>query len=356
MTGVVKPRLPQPVRSLGLLGAASLAAIAALIPIYRSQGLPWAHAIAAAFIVVVPGALLGGTLWRYLIARNAHFIGKARLGLATHLLQAVAFSATWVCAIAVLSYAVHPAAAAAFLHNGAVWQFIGGLITYGAIAAGARSHAIQIRLKAQELAMANAELQALRARLEPHFLFNTLHSLTQLSREDPGATEDALERFGELMRYVLDAGRDAGAEVALEDEIAFVHHYLALERLRLGNRLRVEESLDPEALELGIPPLLLQPLVENAVRHGLAPQRAGGTLRLAARLMDGALAITVADDGAGASDEAWRHTEGLGLNAVRQQLKARYAQAAQMTVETRPGAGFAAHIHLPAHLPGEDWP
>jgi LytS/YehU family sensor histidine kinase len=207
-------------------------------------------------------------------------------------------------------------------------------------------------LKEQELAAAGAELQALRAQLNPHFLFNTLHSLTQLAREDPIATQQALERFGGLMRYVLSAGRDAAADVPLEDEISFVRDYLAVERLRLGERLRVEEDIEPDSLELAVPPLLLQPLVENAVRHGLAPLRDGGTIRLTAHITGTLLAIEVADDGNGAEPDAWRRSPGLGLQAVRRQVYARFPEDGEFEVVTRPGTGFTARVRIPARIPG----
>src|SRR5690606_35762227 len=195
------------------------------------------------------------------------------------------------------------------------------------------------------------ELQALRAQLNPHFLFNTLHALTQLAREDPPATAAALERFGDLLRYVLSAGRDAGADVSLEEELEFVRHYLALEQLRLGDRLRVVEHIDADALDLAVPPLLLQPLVENAVRHGVAPRRHGGTVRLTACDQDGTLVVEVADDGSGAAPDAWHTAEGLGLQAVRRQLHARFSRAGRMEIHTAPDAGFRVRITAPAETP-----
>jgi LytS/YehU family sensor histidine kinase len=234
---------------------------------------------------------------------------------------------------------------------GALWQFVWGLVIYGGLAQAARA---QQRLRAQEVATAGAELQALRAQLNPHFLFNTLHALTQLVREDPIATQDALERFGALMRYVLDAGRRAIEDVPLQDEIGFVRNYLALERLRLGDRLRVFEDLDPDALELAVPPLLLQPLVENAVRHGLAPRSDGGTIRLTARARDGVLAIEVSDDGGGGEPDAWRRSSGLGLKSVRRQLEARFPRGSHLEIVTTPSAGFAVRLRMPARLPTRD--
>jgi sensor histidine kinase YesM len=243
---------------------------------------------------------------------------------------------------------VRPESLAGFLRRGALWQFIWGLVIYGGIAQAARA---QQRLQEQERAAADAELQALRAQLNPHFLFNTLHSLTQLAREDPFATQDALERFGALMRYVLEAGRHATDDVPLEDEMGFVRHYLAVERLRLGDRLRVVEDIDPEVLEFGVPPLLLQPLVENAVRHGLAPRRDGGTIRLTAQAREGELVVEIADDGVGAESEGWRRSGGLGLQSVRRQLETHWPGRGQLEISTGPRAGFAVRLRMPARLP-----
>ena len=230
------------------------------------------------------------------------------------------------------------------------WKLFGGLWVYGAIAATAYAVRATARLRERELAAARAELQALRAQLDPHFLFNTLHSLSALVRHDPRAAEDALERFGALMRYVLDANR--ADTVALGEELGFVRDYLALERLRLGERLRVVEEIDPEALECAVPPLLLQPLVENAVRHGIAPRRRGGTVRLIARFERDALVLEVADDGPGTAPEACDDAAGLGLRAVRRQLETFFPGEGRLTIGTRPDEGFTARLALPLHAVG----
>src|SRR5262245_4850933 len=340
------PAIPEARRAPLIVAAVSIAAIAVLIPVYRLQNLPWSHASAAAVIFVLTCALLGWVVWHILAKRR----GAASLGgaIAAHASLALAFSALWTASFSSFVYILRPDIAVAFLRGGGIWQFVWGLVIYGALAAMARFHR---QLKEQELAAAVAELQALRAQLNPHFLFNTLHSLTQLAREDPAATQDALERFGHLMRYVLSAGRDAAADVPLEDEIGFVRDYLAVERLRLGERLRFEEDIDPDALEVAVPPLILQPLVENAVRHGLAPRRDGGTIRLSARVTEDRLTIEVADDGNGAEPDAWRRDAGLGLGAVRRQVSARYADDGEVEVLSRPGAGFTVLIRIPARIP-----
>ena len=329
-----------------LLASASLAAIALLTPVYRLQHLSWPFAVAASVIFVLPCVVFGWIVWRVLMKRSRTVPwGRA---LAVHAVTAIAFSVAWTTVFCSLVYLLRPQVMLAFIREGAVWQFAWGLIIYGVLAQAARA---QARLKERELAAASAELQALRAQLNPHFLFNTLHSLTQLAREDPVGTQDALERFGELMRYVLNAGGDANADVSLEEELGFARNYLALEHLRLGDRLRVVEDIDPEALEFAVPPLLLQPLVENAVRHGLAPRREGGTIQLKARADDAWLVIEVSDDGTGAEPDAWQRAEGLGLKAVSRQLKARFQNAGELEIRTAPRGGFIVRLTIPARVP-----
>ncbi|UYG05754.1 histidine kinase [Halomonas sp. LR3S48] len=338
-------------RSPILLALVILAGTALLVPVYLGQGLPWGHAIAAALMVAVPGVLLGGCAWRF-ARRPRKGLGRRR-ALVVHGLAAMGFAVAWMASIYLLALPVHREAAQAFLYNGAPWQLVGGLILYAAIAANAQWLRTREQLTEQALVATRAELQALRAQLDPHFLFNTLHSLTQLARDDSAATEQALERFGDLMRYVLHSGRNETPEVALEDELAFIRHYLALEQLRLGERLGVEEALETEALELAVPSLLLQPLVENAVRHGIAPRLEGGTLRLFAAVEEDSLVVEVVDDGQGADPEGCWLGRGLGLSTVRRQLELHYPGSSRMEVTTAPGRGFAVRLVLPGHLPQE---
>ena len=326
-----------------VVGAVALA-VALLIPIYRLQSLSWGEAAAASAMFVVPGVILGAIVWR-LLTRPARPRPRAH-ALAVHAAAAIGFAAVWTFAFAGLALLLGKTIGLGYVREGGVWQFFWGLVIYGVLIQAARARE---RLKEKELAAAAAELQALRAQLDPHFLFNTLHSLTQLAREDPVATQEALERFGGLMRYVLTAGRPMRSEVALEEELEFVRHYLALEHLRLGDRLHVIEDIEPDATELAIPPLLLQPLLENAVRHGIAPLREGGTIRISGRIASGSLVLQVADDGRGCGPDAWRSATGLGLRAVERQLRASAAES-RMCIETDEGAGFAVTLNLPVRL------
>jgi signal transduction histidine kinase len=197
-----------------------------------------------------------------------------------------------------------------------------------------------------ETSRAQAELQALRAQINPHFLFNTLHSLMALVREDSQAAEDALEQFAGLLRYALRVHKDSLEEVPLREEWMFVSDYLALEQLRLGDRLRLETDLDPQALECLVPAFCLQPIVENAVRHGIAPRSSVGRLTIRAHCNED-LVLQVRDDGPGAMPSAFNQSQGLGVRTVRQRLSALYGESAGVTAEKPVDGGFAVSIHIP---------
>lgn len=328
------------------MGVASIAALALLIPTYLVLGLPWPHAIAAGLIVVLPGVVFGWVIWR-----TAPRIGVQVPRLPLHAATAATVAAAWVAAIAGLSWLVEPKAAIAFLRNGAAWQFIGGLVLYAAVAAAAEAAVAQVRLHEREAAAAAAELQALRGQLDPHFLFNTLHSLSQLVREDPAVAEDAIERFGGLMRRVIDANRDGQADsIPLEQELEFLHDYIALERIRLGTRLRVDEAIEDEALDCVIPPFLLEPLVENAIRHGIATRAAGGTLRLRGDVAEGLLRLEVSNEGEEIPQQSSGSSTGLGLQLVRRQLM---LVGGEMRIATAFGQGFSVNLSLPVRRPNE---
>ncbi len=163
------------------------------------------------------------------------------------------------------------------------WQLFMNLMVYCCLASfthawqmGERLQEERARTVRAEQLRVRAELETLRAQLNPHFLFNTLHSLLSLVRRDPQAAEDALERFGDLLRYTLRTQSGEADDVTLGAEWGFVSNYLELERLRLGDRLRLHASIDATALSARVPAFCLQPLVENAIRHSVAPRSGGG--------------------------------------------------------------------------------
>ena len=153
-----------------------------------------------------------------------------------------------------------------------------------------------------------------------------------------------------MMRYVLDTTRSATDRVALDDELEFVRDYLALEALRLGARLKVDWRIDPATLADAIPPLTLQPLVENSIVHGIAPQIAGGTVTIASRRRTGpdALELTVGDDGAGCPwPPVAKAGRGVGLSALRRRFELDFDGRARLDVRSAPGAGFHVDILIP---------
>jgi two-component system LytT family sensor kinase len=203
-------------------------------------------------------------------------------------------------------------------------------------------------LKATQLEarLAQAQLQALKMQLQPHFLFNTLHAISALVHKDVEAADRMITRLSEFLRITLDS---VGVqEVALKTELESLDKYLEIEQVRFGSRLTVVRSVAPEALDLLVPNLILQPLVENAVRHSIAPRAAGGRIEILARREDGDLVIDVLDDGVG--ERAGPFREGVGLTNTRARLQALYGVKQSMELRSESGAGFRVRLSIPAHL------
>jgi hypothetical protein len=248
--------------------------------------------------------------------------------------------------------------ALALLEQHVLWRAVWGVFAYGALVLGFGGvlHARQAQASAlaaahAEAARVRAELAAISGKLNPHFLFNTLNSLAALMRKDAAAAEQGLLRFANMMRYVLDSRRGAAQRVALGDEIDFLRDYLALESLRLGPRLQVHWQIDPATLDDEIPPLTLQPLVENSIVHGIAPHVGGGTVRIESQRLpqQAGLALRVADNGAGCDWAATAQAQrpGVGLGALRRRFELDYGGRARLEVHTAPGAGFRVEILIP---------
>jgi sensor histidine kinase YesM len=241
------------------------------------------------------------------------------------------------------------------------WDLLFGLVMYGLLVGISYTIRSRDAIREQRLSSARAEadlararLTALQAQLNPHFLFNTLHSLSVLVRTDPVTAEEALDQLGDLLRYALDqAERDT---VLLREEWAFVQDYLAIEKLRLGARLTVRESVATVALSRRVPPFCLQPLVENAIQHGIGPCPRGGVLDITIRMDGQRLVLEVADDGVGADVSRVSDRRGLGLRGVRERLNAKHEFTGELEIETRIGDGFTARVVVeyqtaPSELP-----
>jgi hypothetical protein len=323
--------------------------------VFRTRGSA-AFAVLAGVAMMGTAAALGLAVFAF--TRAQPLPERPRAGfVARHLGGALAFLLVMVLADACLAGLFERRSPFAFLagrrSDYALWDVLVYSWLYGLLAAGSYALHGQRRLRDRELAAAHAaaeaaqaQVRALQAQLNPHFLFNALHSLSTLVRHDPSAAEEALDRLGALLRYALDEG--ASEDVGLDEEWRFTRDYLGLEGLRLGDRLAVRDDVDPDALDCVVPSFSLQPLVENAIRHGVARRAAGGTVRISVRLLGDDLVLRVTDDGPGADRERALHAPGFGLRALRDRLAARYGGRARLDIETAPGAGFDACIHMPA--------
>lgn len=231
------------------------------------------------------------------------------------------------------------------------WRILMGLWLYGLVAGVSYTLRIRTRLLEQQRAAARLEalatrarLESLRARLEPHFLFNALNTVAALIPQDPAAAERAVERLGGLLRYSLS---ESDRPVSLAEEWAFTLDYLELERLRLDERLRLTLDLEPATLGVAVPPLSVQTLVENTVRHAVAPREEGATLRVAARLEDGKLIVDVQDDGPGCDPAGLAAAAGTGLRNLEERIRGAYGGRGSLSVHTAPGGGFAVRMEVP---------
>ncbi|HZU52454.1 MAG TPA: histidine kinase [Holophagaceae bacterium] len=198
-----------------------------------------------------------------------------------------------------------------------------------------------------EAKLFQAKNQALRMQLQPHFLFNTLHSISTLMHTDVEAADRMITRLGDLLRLSLD--RNGEQEISLRQELAFLGAYLEIEHIRFKDRLQVSVEV-PEALkEALLPTFILQPLVENALKHGFSKRSKGGAVAIRAREEAGSLRLEVEDDGEG--PPAFPH-EGVGLRSVRERLHLLYGELGQFTFGGLPGRGTLAVLILPLRRPG----
>jgi len=207
----------------------------------------------------------------------------------------------------------------------------------------------------RELA-ARSELKALKAQINPHFLFNALNSISALTTIDPEAAQSTLERLASIFRRTLLASEKGS--VPLSSELELVDAYLDVERARFGDRLRVEQEVGPGASEVAVPPLILQPLVENAVRHGISPKVEGGVVRIEANLVDGDLAVRITDDGVGTEGISLDNldTEGYGLRNIRDRLRTRFGAGEWLAIESREGEGTIVRMTIPRRTPERSEP
>ena len=219
------------------------------------------------------------------------------------------------------------------------WMILGAF--YG-VDAYRRWREEQLRAERLSAQLKEAKLQALKMQLHPHFLFNTLQTISALIPRDPRRAEELIEKLGELLRTALELGDRP--LIALDEELAFVERYLDIQRARLGERLRVRWEVDPDTREEKVPAFVLQPLVENAIKHGIAPRPEPGTVAVGAALKENKLLLWVRDDGPGLDGQP---EEGHGLRTLKERLRTLYGPKAKLELLNGAKGGLLARIEIP---------
>jgi two-component system, LytTR family, sensor kinase len=337
---------------LRLYLAAWIPLAAVYAALFAAAGASPGSALRGAIASVLPLMLLG-----LVVLRLPHRLGwsdeRRPLFFLTHLVLAITYGVigtAGVSALRLLDGRIRGGAPVRLDPLMLAWQSVVGALIYLVIAgvAHAWQNARRVREEAERAARADAlraraELAALRSQLNPHFLLNTLHAALGLVRRDPPLAERAIERLGEVLHYGLRLHRESLDEVRLADEWAFVRSYLEIESLRLEDRLHVELRPDPDAMDALVPPFVLQPLVENAIVHAVAPRKSGGRVAITARRRGDRLVLEVQDDGPGLAAVSGA---GLGLRLLRDRLALLYGGAASLSLEPGP-VGLSARIELP---------
>jgi two-component system, LytTR family, sensor kinase len=209
---------------------------------------------------------------------------------------------------------------------------------------------IQIKLEEQERLLLHARMEALQNQINPHFLFNTLNSISSLVRFDPDMARDVIFKLATILRRLLNTSE---AFAPLREEFEFIDNYLDIEVVRFGrDKLHVVKELDPASLDVVVPSMILQPLIENSIKHGLAPKVEGGSIFLRSRVTDSRLVIEVEDDGVGMGSAQLEESSswtgmGIGMANISERLQVLYGDTARMTIDSHEGKGTLVRIRLP---------
>ncbi len=212
---------------------------------------------------------------------------------------------------------------------------------------------IERKLETQSRLLLEAQLDALQRQINPHFLFNTLNSIASLVRSKPELAREMIVKLGNILRVLL---RDRDAFVPLDEELAFTDDYLDIEVVRFGEKLKVVKEIAEETRHVVVPTMLLQPLIENSIKHGLEPRIHGGTVTLRSRIVDGMLMLEVEDDGVGmepggpvtsAESGVVREGAGIGMRNVKERMQVLYGEDAQVELVSRPGRGTRVRLSMP---------
>src|SRR5499426_4370940 len=336
-----------------LLGAVSAVRVA-LSFAYSGAAVSWRRALVIALADWYAWALLAPAIgWlarRFAIERRSWL-----LSLLVHFPASLFFSVLKIVIESKLLQWFDPAPAPYYS-----LQFSSTIFTYYAILGAIYAFDYYGKYRAHELKasqlqaqLAQAQLQALKMQLHPHFLFNTLHAISSLMRRDVEAAERMITRLSDLLRLTLE---NVGAqETSLRQELEFLESYLEIEKTRFRDRLQVRMNIEPETLDARVPNLILQPLVENAVRHGVAPHAAPGLIEISARLKENKLELQVRDNGAGLTDARRAQIkEGVGWANTRARLEQLYGAGAYFDLSNRDKGGLVVSLTIPFRLEEKD--
>ncbi len=207
-------------------------------------------------------------------------------------------------------------------------------------------------LELQQMRLNEARLAALSSQINPHFLFNTLNSIASLIRMNPEQARQVIYKLSKILRRLL---RQQDNLTTLGEELSFIDDYLAIEMVRFGDKLKFVKEIDPATIEMQVPSMLLQPLIENSIRHGLASKVEGGTIKVRSELAGQTLKLFLEDDGVGIPPERLERLfeqEGVGVNNVNERLKVLYGEHYRMWIESQPGQGTRTGLELPQQVSG----
>jgi len=248
-----------------------------------------------------------------------------------------------------------------FLLNALKGLFLWHWLNYWMILGGWQAYryydqyiASELRLERLERNFSEARLNALRMQLNPHFLFNALNTISSQVERDPKLARGMIEHLGDLLRLSLES-KDR-QEVPLAEEMAFLEHYLAIQKIRFGDHLRIETQIEPEVKYASVPCLFIQPLVENAIQHGISRRASGGTVIVSAQRVGNRLDVRVVDDGVGLPPGwALENSGGVGLSTTRQRVAGLYPEGeTHFSVHRRASGGTEVEISLPLRWAGKD--
>ncbi|HTV58046.1 MAG TPA: histidine kinase [Verrucomicrobiae bacterium] len=327
------------------------ALFAVLLAVPRT--LSWREAIFLSLPLSLLYAFICLTPWYTCRTRPIDKLPASRI-LSEHFIGALAASGLWLLAIELGTYELGHTPYFPHLHQRIVPDyplvFAAGILLYlfwvafyYVVIAIEASREAEARVLQAGLLAREAELKALKAQVNPHFLFNSLNSVSALTASDPSRAREMCILLGEFLRRTLGLGEKSA--IPLQEELSLIHSFLAVEKVRFGSRVQMTETVDDSALDVLLPPLLLQPLIENAVVHGIANLVAGGSIRLSVAPRDGNLAILV--ENSFDPEAPPRRKGGVGLANVRQRLLTRYGNRANFQAGPS-GDLFRVSISLPA--------